>query len=429
MTTPASPTTAGDENAPAAPPLHEDERRRGRRITIGSHPLGMTFAMVFGQHLPTLALVSLGASETLLGLQSAFVATDLLKLWVLRTVARFSKRSILVFGQVAALGFGVPLIFFPELHALSDAGRSSGVWIALASLFFVTAAMKISETVWFPMLRSYVEPARIGRFFGQIRSGWHFALIFYYLGARWWLAQHPDDFGPLFALAWLFGLLRVFAIVRLPERSERTGERIRIREAARLVRTNPLLRSYLAGATAAAAIRLSVLPFSLVMLQREIGFDAGHVLYTTVASFAGGLASLYLWGRAVDRLGPRFVFRTTCLGLGVLTSGLVAVQSPGDTTLALMVGFFFLYSVLSAGFGVADTHVLFELTPPEAPARTLVIAAVVVNGFASLAPIASGIALDHFLEHADSRIVVYHGFFALAAVLQLLVYRPLRAFS
>lgn len=34
-------------------------------------------------------------------------------------------------------------------------------------------------------------------------------------------------------------------------------------------------------------------------LRREVGFSAGEILFTTVASFAGGLASLYLWGRVV----------------------------------------------------------------------------------------------------------------------------------
>jgi hypothetical protein len=30
-----------------------------------------------------------------------------------------------------------------------------------------------------------------------------------------------------------------------------------------------------------------------------VGCSSGEILFTTVASFAGGLASLYLWGRVV----------------------------------------------------------------------------------------------------------------------------------
>ena len=315
---------------PPAPPLAEAERRRGRRLAISSHPLGMTFFMVFTQHLPTLALVSLGASETIVGIQSALHATELLQLPTLRAVARVSKRSILVIGQTVALVVAVPLLFFDVLSRLSADGSSAGAWIALLSLALATASINVSNTVWFPMLRSYVEPTRIGRFFGVLRSGWHLALIFYYLAAQYWLARHPGEYGPLFLVAWVCGLVRVFMIWRLPERSERTGERIRIREALALVRTNPLLRRYLVGVTWGAAMRMSVVPFVMVMMRREVGFSSGHVLFTTVASFAGGLASLYLWGRVVDRIGPAPVFRLTALGMGLLTAGLVAVQDAGD---------------------------------------------------------------------------------------------------
>lgn len=384
--------------------------------------------MVFTQHLPTLGLVSLGASETIVGLQSSLHATELLKLPTLRAVAWASKRSILIFGQMVALVVAVPLLFFDALSRLSAHQSSAGAWVALLSLALATASINVSNTVWFPLLRSYVEPTRIGRFFGLLRSGWHLALIFYYLVAQYWLGRHPGDYGPLFLVAWLCGLLRVFMIWRLPERSERTGERIRIREALALVRTHPLLRRYLVGVTWSAAMRMSVVPFVIVMMRREVGFSSAHVLYTTIASFAGGLASLYLWGRVVDRIGPAPVFRLTALGMGLLTAGLVAVQDAGTATLVGLIGFFFLHTVLASGFGVADTHVIFGLTPPEAPARMLVIAPVVTHSFSGLAPIFSGIVLDWLLETAEAPLAVYHGFFAVVALSQALCFLPLRGF-
>jgi hypothetical protein len=130
----------------------------------------------------------------------------------------------------------------------------------------------------------------------------------------------------------------------------------------------------------------------------------------------------------VDRVGPAPVFGVTALGMAALTAALTLVDQPDPGTLGAMIGFFFLHAVLTAGFGVADTHVLFALAPPEAPTRTLVIAAVVVNTAASLAPLATGIALDHLLSAADSGLVVYHRFFALAAIIQAASFLPLRSF-
>ena len=141
-----------------APPLDEAARRQGRRIAISSHPLGMTFSLVFTQHLPTLALVSLGASEAVVGLQSGLGAMDLLRLPALRAVSVLSKRTILIAGQVVALAAAAPLLVFPIL--LDQSRRGDGdraVAIALISLIGVTAAVRVAETVWFPMLRSYVE--------------------------------------------------------------------------------------------------------------------------------------------------------------------------------------------------------------------------------------------------------------------------------
>jgi hypothetical protein len=412
--------------APTAPPLDAESRQRGRRLAISSHPLGMTFAMALTSHLPTLALVSLGAGETIVGVQSAFGAATLLRLPTLRAVAYVSKRSILIGGQLGALLGAIPLLFFPLLTDGATRGGDAAL-IALASLVVVTCCLAIGDTVWFPLLRSYVEPARIGRFFGTLRTGWHLALIVYFFGARAWLDARPDDYGPLFGLAWLCGMLRVAFITRLPERSERTGERIRAREAFVLLRGSPPLRRYLLGVTASGAARTSVLPFVLVMMRREIGFGDGQILYTTLALFAGGFVSLYLWGRVVDRIGPTTVFGVSAVGRSLLVVGLVSVSEPGTGTLLALVGFFFLYSVLASGFGVADTHVLFRLTPPEAPVRTLAIAAVVTSLFAGLAPLATGIVLERLLAATDARLVVYHGFFALAALVELLSFLPLRS--
>ena len=125
-------------------------------------------------------------------------------------------------------------------------------------------------------------------------------------------------------------------------------------------------------------MRLAAVPFVIVMLRRVAGFSDTEVLYTTVAHFTGGVASLYVWGRVVDRVGTVAVLRVTTLGQGLLIASLVSFGVLEDVV-PLMVLWFFALSVLASGHGVADTHVLFELTPPEAPARTLVLGAVGVG--------------------------------------------------
>ena len=404
-----------------APPLSEALRTRGRRLAIASHPAGNTFRMVFSQHLPTLALVGLGASELEVGLQNAFVfAFIALQLPTLRAVSRFSKRSILLASHAFALLAALPLVFWSSIEALPGA---TPVAVAMASFAFVAMGLCVGETVWFPLLRGFVEPERIGRFFGTLRTGWHLALILFYAGSQRWLEQHPGGFGALFATGWALGLLRTFLIARLPERSERTGERIRARQALALVR-DPRMRGYLLTVAWTSAVRVAAIPFAIVMMRRVAGVSGGDVLYTTVAYFSGGLVSLYLWGRVVDRAGAVPVLRATLIGQALVIAALAGFE-PGASAVPVMVVWFFAVAVLASGFGVADTHLLFGLAPAEAPARTLVLGAVVVGIAAGLTPIGAGAVLDAALGGGHD-LAVYRAFFGSLGGLALLALIPLR---
>jgi len=178
--------------------LSDADRARGRRLAMISHPAGNAFAMALSEHLPTLALLALGASESVVGGQSAIrTGANLLQLPTLRRVARIPKRTILTRGHLLAVCGMLPLLAFSPLREAAEAGDPRPAWLALASLAIASAGISISGTVWFPMLRAYVDPARIGRFFGLLRSGWHSTLILFYLGAAFWLARAPGDFAPL----------------------------------------------------------------------------------------------------------------------------------------------------------------------------------------------------------------------------------------
>jgi Na+/melibiose symporter-like transporter len=419
------PTRPVAPRAPA-PPLDAATRRRGRRLAITSHPAGMTHRTVFTDQLPTLALVALGASETWVGLQRSFgPAAALLQLPTLRAIARTPKRTLLLVGHCVALAGGIPLLFFASLAELPS---QISTLIVLASLAIVAVGIAMGEAVWFPLLRGYVEPDRVGRFFGTLRTGWHVTLIVYFICAQRWLASHPGSFAPLFAVGFALGVARIGLIARLPERSERTGERIRVRDAIALVRREPQLRRYLLSVSLSGAVARTALPFAIVMMRRAVGFTESQVLLTTIAAYFGGLVALYASGKIVDRSGPAPLLRWTSIGMALLLFGLLAVRSPGAEMLPLMVVFFFAYSALFAGFGVADTDVLFNLAPGHAPARVIVISAVTVNLVTALTPLAAGIALEWALARGPEPLAVYHGFFAAAALVQGIAFVPLRHF-
>jgi MFS family permease len=375
----------------------------------------MTFRHVFTFQLPTLALVALGASELQVGLQGSFIfAFVTLQLPTLRVLTRVSKRRVLVGAHAFALVAALPLVFFDRLAELPQAAA-----IALAQLAFalVAAAICVGETVWFPLLYAYLDRASTGRFFGLLRTGWHLALILFFAGSQWWLAQHPGSFAPLFAFAWGLGALRIFLIVRMPERWQSGGARVRVRDALALVR-EPVLRRYLATVAWGNAWRVTATVFGLVMFRRAVGLSEGEAVGATIAFYAGGLASLMLWGRIVDRAGALPVLRITAVGKA-LVMALLAVAPASALSAEWFALWFFSLAALAAGFGVADTHWLFELTPAEAPAATIVIGAVAVGLAAGVAPVLAGAALDLVLPADPAGAVpVYRGFFALLALLE-----------
>jgi hypothetical protein len=397
-------------------------RRRGRRLALLSHPAGMMHSNVYTDQLPTLALVGLGASEALVGAQRAFdPLSELLQLPTLSAVGRLRKRSILIAGQLLAVAGGLPLVAYA---ALAHGSGSRAVAIALASFAATSIGLAVSNTVWFPLLRGYVEPGRIGSFFGLLRTGWHLTLIAYFLAAQRWLAAHPGGFGPLFGVATAAGLARIALIARLPEAAAGAGERVSIRDGLALLRDEPRLRRYLAGMMLTGAARRAAVPFAIVMMRRAMGMSDAQVVLTTVGWFAGGFASLYAWGLAVDRFGTRPVFRTTALGAAGLLAAL-ALRGAGGSV-AFMVAFFFALSVLAAGFGVADTHLLFGIAPERAPTATLVVADVTTSLAYAAAPFAAGLALDAAIRFGALPVTAYRCLFAVAAVATALALVPLR---
>lgn len=418
------PPPSGEPRESDTATLTPAERLRGRRIAVLSHPAGMTHRAIYTEQLPTLALVGLGASESVVGLQRAFEPmAQLLQLGALRAVGRVRKRTVLVAGQSFAVLAGLPLVAY---GALGEAGATAGPLIALASLAFTAVGLVIGNAVWFPLLRGYVEPGRIGQFFGVLRTGWHLTLIAYFVAAQRWLAGSPGVFGPLFAVALLAGAVRIAMVLRLPEAQGDGRTRLRVRDAFGLLKAEQSLRRYLGGMVLYGAARRTAIPFAIVMMRRTLGLSDADVVLATAAFYAGGFVSLYGWGRVVDRFGSVPVFRVAAVGTAAL---LVALAAWGDAASApAMVGFFFAFAVLNAGFGVADTHVLFGLAPAREPTATLVIADVTTSLAYGAVPLLAGMLLELAIGSGAASADAYRMLFVATALLAALAPLPLRRF-
>ena len=129
-------------------------------------------------------------------------------------------------------------------------------------------------------------------------------------------------------------------------------------------------------------------------------------------------------GRLVDRAGPWPVFRSTGLALALLFASLLLLSEASSP--APLVAFFFLAAALVSGFGVADTHLLFSLTPVRAPSRHLVVSDVTTSLVYGLAPFAAGALLDAALARGVEPLAAYRALFGTGALLAALSLVPLR---
>ena len=97
----------------------------------------------------------------------------------------------------------------------------------------------------------------------------------------------------------------------------------------------------MAGVTLSSSCRAVFLTFAVVMMRRDLGFSEGQVLYCTAGAFTGGLVSLYLWGRWVDRFGPLPLFRWTAFLQAATMVSFALLAGAGAVSLPVAVGAFF----------------------------------------------------------------------------------------
>lgn len=405
--------------------LSTDDQRRGRRLALATHPFSMTYRMAFMGDLATQGLITLGASAGPVGLFTSLGSfAALTQLPGLRLVEKIGKKNLILATQGLALLFSLPLLWFAGLQSLGDPW---GWRAALISLSVVTLALVCGSTAWWPLLHGYVPRTRTGRFFSVLRTIWHLALIAFFLGCTWWLARAPGRFAPLFAIAWVCGLLRIVILWRAPERPESKAHPIR-ELFATIYRTAPL-RRYVTGVTLDQAVFRCVPPFTILMLRSEANLGEHEVMIATVANFVGGMLALLPSGWLVDRLGPRPVLIWACVlrGLIVLGIGLAGFYLSGRDLILAAGGLIMLWSFLVSAFGVAEVKVLFGLAGEGNPTQLIVGSVVTRAVFAGVIALVLGVSLELLLEaQVAEPLSLYLGLFAVLAALQAGAVIPFR---
>lgn len=349
------------------------QARLAARAAVDSVSAGLAVPMVY--------LLALGADALTLSLyQAAVSATILAQFAGLALMGRVRKVRLMnhtdglqgICWIVAAI---VPLVVASETVRL---------YLVVGALLGAAAFLQVSATCWWPVLQDNVPEQKAARFFSTMRTlaslSAFVTLLFTgaYLGTR----RDPRPFIPLLLLAGVLLMSRWALLRAVPERwtprpADLKGvfERFRLALEDRAFRAAFIITALLYGSV------LSIVPPIFNSYLKALGYTLGDIVYATAAGMFGGVLTLWLWARPVDRYGTRWLLTP---GM-VLVAALVAAKAfippcpAGERNLAglaLIYGISFLDGAFFiAGLRLVVTKVHWRVTQPAWQGESFVLIA------------------------------------------------------
>jgi len=284
-----------------------------------------------------------------------------------------------------------------------------------------------SACSWNSWIRDLIPAGRLGHFsarrglYGTIVSAG--ATVAAAVALAW--AQGSEAIGDrifsaLYMAGFVFGLISVAALARVPEplmKAESVGAPLHrlLLEPLRHANFRKLLR-YVASWQ--FAVNLAT-PFFTVYFVRALGFSMSFVLMLTVISQLANVAFVRQWGRLSDRFTNKSTLAVASpLYLLCVAAMAFASDVPGDTARATyLILLHIVMGASGAGVGLAAGNIVMKLSPSGAATSFMATNALVSALAAGSAPIVGGWAADFF---ARRRLELSLNWFSPSGVEQLL---------
>jgi len=228
----------------------------------------------------------------------------------------------------------------------------------------------------------------------------------------------------------LFALfaLPCFFWVREPRQTPTPASRERrarpwddVRQMVARARATPDLGRFLVGRVFYSDAATTMLAFMSIYVTKQVGFSETGAQIVLVAGILGGLVGAFLWGPAVDRVGPKRTLNRVLALWVALFSAVVAIAY-----LHLPGALFWLVAPLAgvalSGLSVADRPYMLHLTPPRHLGQLYVLYAMVGRFAAVLGPLLWAVIVDALGWGRPAAIVSL----LVMVVISLVVLRPVR---
>lgn len=368
---------------------------------------------------------SLGASATVLGVLAGMMPFLVItQLPAARFVNRVGYRRFVLGGW----SFRVVTIFLLAVVPLcSFLDETTRLILVLSFLFLFNVSRGASSCAWLPWITELIPAPARGRHFARDQFCMNGASVLSFAFSGWLLGAHgkPWEFAVVFLLAALAGAVSLPVLKAIPdvEPPPEADGGVGPVPWLELSAHPPFRRLLWVNVTWSLAYG-GLTTFVVKYLRDGAGLRADLILYFMSVSFVGGLASPWLAGPRLDRLGSKpmlgfTMFLGLLIGLGWMLSAGGAIQPGWGVAIPMML----LLGLTNALFSASNNRLAMQIVPRMGRNHFFALFMVVWQITLGLSPVIWGLLLDAIGERSGSalgmhwnRYSIYFGLVTLSFV-------------
>jgi MFS family permease len=395
--------------------LTQEDVRKGLKYVLND---GFTSQIMVnltsGTFLIAFAL-TLGASPIITGLISAIPAfCQLSQIFAVFLVEKVRKRkvitiSFLLFYRISLLLIAlIPFFFQSELLLFFFM-----VFLILRYLF-----SSLGQTAWTSWMNDLVPKNELGRFFGKRQFISSIFILFTSLIAanfiEFWKSNFLEyelfSYSILFLVAFLFGMISIFFISKVPEPMMKLREnKLRF---SKLVLTPFKDKNYKRLLTFLICWSFGfnlITPFFTVYLLMNLKFPLTFVMVLTILSQVSNIIFFRIFGQLTDKYSNKTILKICC-PLFILCTVLFSFTTIINNTIILIILLVVTYlfiGVATSGITLSTGNISLKLTPKEEGTSYLAITTIITSLSLGISPIIGGVIFD-YLNPSEFKVYFNH---------------------
>lgn len=356
----------------------------------------LSFQMVLAAPM-VLYTKSLGASATVLGLVAGMMPLmTIAQIPAAQFIPRVGYKRFVLGGWSTRVVFIFGMALVPLTGGFLNAGSRLALMIAL--LFAFNLSRGLSSCAWLPWITQLVPAENRGRYLtvDQLCVNGASVGAFVFAGLVLGADSQSWQFSAVFLFSGLAGFVSLLFLRRMPDAPVPIdGDTGRGPVPWGAIASHPPFRRLLEVNVVWSIAYGGLNTFIVAYLKSSAGFSEGQAILVMSLAFLGGLASYWVAGSRIDRLGSKPILGFTmvagamaAMGWSAVAGGWIPAAPVAAVVLAFVVG------LCNALFSVANNRLAMGLVPAMGRNHFFALFAVVWQLTLGLSPILWGMVLD-----------------------------------